>query len=117
ALGGDVDLPGNLAVALENLQAALDLVGEQVAHCEELDIGIGAEGLAGSAGPTAAAADQTDLEGIAAGRMNSRSQAEGGKRGAGYRGGLEEVTARGGGLAHERSSPVRGRREDEKHLL
>ena len=77
-LAGHIDFGGEATVVAQFAEAALDAVGEGVAHGDELDVRVGAEGLAGGAGATTAAADQADFEGIAAGGMDGGSQRQGG---------------------------------------
>ncbi len=79
AVVGDVELLLDDVVVLESFAAALEAVLEDVAEGVELDVVGGAGGLAdvlGGAGAAAAAADQADLDRVAAGGVNGRHEAE-----------------------------------------
>ena len=76
-------------------QAVVEPVVEDVAHGDELDVLVGVQGLLGRPGAAAAAADQADLERVAAGGVNVRGRRTGGGAGDGP---VAEEVAAGGGM-------------------
>src|SRR6185312_9260754 len=62
-----IDLGCDVLDVLQFGKASFEAIHEGVAHGDEFDVGVGAEGLLGGAGAAAAAADQADAEQVAAG--------------------------------------------------
>ena len=73
AILGNVD-PRADRRPLEDGEVFVDPILEGVGHRDKLDAGVGGEGLLGRAGAPAAAADQTDLDRAAAGRVDQRER-------------------------------------------
>ena len=63
----------SLELLLERLAAVLQLVGERIGHGHQQRILVGADGVDRRAGAAAAAADEADLEHVAAGGMHRRA--------------------------------------------
>ena len=62
---------------LSSSQAALELLGEDVGHGHQPDVLAGVHGIGGRAAATPAAADQPDLDHVAAGGMGAAGQRQG----------------------------------------
>ena len=93
--GGDGDFFSMAGAKI--FQAALQAILEGIAHGDERDVVIGAEGLAGCAGAASAAADEADAEGV---RVSFGEKVAGENRWSSERaadegGGFEEFAAAG----------------------
>ena len=78
------------ASLLSWLRLAVDAVVEGVAHGDEPDVRVGAQGLGGGAGAAAAAADEADPQHVVAAGMDRLGQGQGRGRGGG---GLQEAAS------------------------
>ena len=104
AVLGDVDSRAERR-SFEAGEAVVEPILEGVGHGDELGVGIGGECLLGGAAAPAAAADESDLDRVAAGGMDQRDgqagREVGGRRG--NRRALQEIAAGGsqiGGSRH-----------------
>jgi hypothetical protein len=99
-------------LALQLLEGALDPVGHEIAERDHFDAGVGIEAVEGCACPASAAADDTDLDGVAAAGKDPQASRED-RRDRRGRSRLAEITpvesTRSPVLSH-RHSPFRSRR-------
>jgi hypothetical protein len=86
-----IDLAGDVGIFLQRFETAFEPVGERITHRGKFDVGITAQGLRSRPGAAPTAADQADLEDIAAGCMDGQ-RGSGGSEGGG---GFQEITAGG----------------------
>ena len=90
-VGLDVELADHFLVALEDFQALLEPISEDVGQGDELDIRLGRKRLGRRTGAAVATADQADAQHVAAGGVYIRER----RRRPGGGRCREKITARG----------------------